>query len=136
MKRIIYLSTATRDLSVRELEDIMAVSARNNERVGVTGLLIVKGRTFMQTLEGEDGAVDALYQRIAGDARHKDIIHICDDPISERQFPGWSMGFRNLAKLPPLESQKLVNFDRVDLASLANQPDLVREIFQVFIDAG
>ena len=136
MKQLIYLSTASRAMTDVELEEIMAVSVRNNTKLGVTGLLIVKGRTFMQALEGEDAVVDALYRRIEQDPRHYNIMHITAQEISARQFPQWSMGFKNLDKLPPVESQKLLDFDLVDVASLATQPDTVHDLFEVFVTSG
>lgn len=94
---LIYVSTAPVPASAATLEEILAVSSRNNERDGVTGMLLYAGGTFMQVLEGEDEAVDATHQRIERDARHTGVILLERAPISERSFSRWSMGYRRIS---------------------------------------
>ncbi len=134
MKQIVYLSTASRAMADAELDALMEISQRNNARLGITGLLIVKGRTFMQALEGESATVDALFQRIEQDDRHKNIIIISEENITERQFPQWHMGFRNLEKLPPIRSQRLLDATQMEISALATQPALVHDLFKIFVN--
>jgi hypothetical protein len=54
----------------------------------------------MQLIEGQEDAVRGLYQKILQDPRHRDLIVLQEDTEPERQFPGWSMAFRNLNALP------------------------------------
>ncbi len=68
MIRLIYISTARSELSTVELEGILRISRRNNAAVGVTGLLIVGGRRFLQALEGPADAVVQTYDRIKAEA--------------------------------------------------------------------
>ena len=70
MQRIIYISTARATLSNAELDGVLLTARRNNAAVGVTGMLVVGGRRFLQALEGPDAAVDAVFARIAQDPRH------------------------------------------------------------------
>ena len=51
MHRLLYISTARSPLPKAELETLLRISRRNNVAVGVTGLLIVGGRRFLQALE-------------------------------------------------------------------------------------
>ncbi len=51
---------------------------------------------FMQVLEGDEEAVRGLYERIAEDPRHGGEITLQEGFVEERQFPDWSMGFRDL----------------------------------------
>ncbi|WP_010219296.1 BLUF domain-containing protein [Sphingomonas sp. PAMC 26621] len=92
MIRLIYISTARATLSSAELDGILRTSRRNNAAVNVTGLLIVGGRRFLQTLEGPSSAVMQTYERIKGDARHFAAVILDNRPITERSFPGWAMG--------------------------------------------
>jgi hypothetical protein len=44
-------------------------------------------------------AISELYGHIQRDARHKDVVLLHYEEISERRFGGWTMGQVNLAKL-------------------------------------
>jgi hypothetical protein len=57
----------------------------------------------MQVLEGDGAAVRWLSSRISRDPRHRDVKALMDGPATEREFPDWSMGFRNLDDLDPQE---------------------------------
>ena len=56
---------------------------------------------FLQVLEGGRTAVSKLYNRIASDARHTDVVLLNFDEIDERRFSGWSMGQVNMQRLNP-----------------------------------
>jgi hypothetical protein len=43
--------------------------------------------------------VNALYNQIAADARHKDVVILSYEEISERRFANWSMGLVNLERV-------------------------------------
>ena len=92
MIRLLYISTAREPVTPEMLADILRTSRRNNVAVGVTGLLIVGGRRFLQALEGPPEAVFATYDRIARDPRHFAVVQLARDTIVERQFPDWAMG--------------------------------------------
>lgn len=96
MIQLVYVSTATNLVSDEEISDILGASRRNNERTGVTGLLLYNGRRFLQALEGEQAAVDETYHRIKGDARHRSVSLISSREIEARMFPDWSMAARKV----------------------------------------
>ena len=91
-----YVSTANQDLSKADLNELLAQCRRNNARLGITGMLLYKDGNFMQVLEGEESAVRSIYAKIGGDPRHKGEIVLQQGTQEERQFPGWSMGYRDL----------------------------------------
>ena len=93
---LVYVSSAARPFSRSDLADLLATSRDNNARAGITGMLLYKDGNFMQVLEGEEGAVRALYGKIATDPRHKGEITLQQGFTESRQFPDWSMGFRDL----------------------------------------
>jgi hypothetical protein len=99
MRRIVYLSTATRLMSDADLMEVLRVSRANNERDDVTGLLLYQGGNFIQLLEGESTAIDTIYARIEKDPRHHSCLRMLDGEAEERLFPDWSMGFRPHASL-------------------------------------
>ncbi len=91
-----YASTAVRDLSKADLNELLAQCRKNNAELDITGMLLYKGGNFMQVLEGEESTVRSLYAKISGDPRHKGEILLQQGTQEERQFPGWSMGYRDL----------------------------------------
>lgn len=99
MLRLIYISTARVALTPAELDGILAVSRRNNARVGVTGLLVAGGRRFLQALEGPEAAVAETFERIGKDPRHFAMVTLRRDAITARAFAGWDMGFQRGAEV-------------------------------------
>lgn len=96
MHRILYISTAREKLDKHALDGILRVSRRNNAAVGVTGLLVVGGRRFLQVLEGADLAVTSVFDRIARDNRHFAVVKLLRKPIEQRVFGEWAMGYRTV----------------------------------------
>jgi hypothetical protein len=76
-----------------ELAAILDKSRHNNVLVGVTGALMFSAGYFVQVLEGEQGAVEATFERIQQDSRHGDVQLVDFSPVSERAFSNWSMAY-------------------------------------------
>jgi hypothetical protein len=88
-----YLSTATQPFGRPELEALLVDSRERNHGIGLTGALLYAGGHFIQTLEGPAPVVDATFETIDRDPRHRDLLVALREPIDERAFPDWSMGF-------------------------------------------
>jgi hypothetical protein len=99
--RLMYVSRATAPIQPEELEKILQQSKRNNPQLGITGVLCSSGRIFLQALEGGRTAVNQLYNRIATDPRHAEVVLLSYQEIHERRFAGWSMGQVNMARMNP-----------------------------------
>ena len=97
--RLLYASRAVDDVSQEELMIILSQSKAHNPASGITGVLCSSGRLFLQLLEGGRMQVNALYNQIAADARHKDVVILSYEEISERRFAHWSMGLVNLERV-------------------------------------
>ena len=69
-----YVSTATRPFSKADLSELMVKSHENNTRLDLTGMLLYTDGNFMQVLEGEEGDVRTLYEKISDDPRYKRAI--------------------------------------------------------------
>jgi hypothetical protein len=105
---IIYCSVSAKpDFSTVDLEQLLEVCRRNNGNAGVTGILLYKSPWFFQILEGEPVVLDALFDKIVLDKRHKRIMKIIQEPIEARDFGEWTMGradlsLRDLKRIPGL----------------------------------
>ncbi len=129
MQRLLYISTARAPVTQPVIDDILAVSRRNNTAAGITGLLIVGGRRFLQVLEGADLAVAQTYDRITRDPRHFAAVSLSRAPITERAFGSWSMGYRSGAASDALDPGAAVT------AMIAPIEDpVLRGYFTGFID--
>ena len=93
---MIYVSSGVRSFSDAEIRDILSVSRRNNERSGLTGMLLYRDGNFLQVLEGPESAVEATFARISKDPRHRGIIVIRITRPTSRLFSEWTMAFRDL----------------------------------------
>jgi len=91
MLQLVYISTAAKNA---DSAPILRTSRRNNRRDGITGLLYADGVRFMQALEGPIEAVEAAYERIKGDPRHKAPVVLSRRDVDTREFGNWEMAER------------------------------------------
>lgn len=91
-----YISSATRELSESEVGDLLVTARSHNFAAGLSGMLLYAEEHFIQTLEGDEEPLVALFDRIRVDPRHHKVVVALRDEIDERAFSGWSMGCRIL----------------------------------------
>jgi hypothetical protein len=84
-------------------------------------MLLYKDGNFMQAVEGPDDALETIYAKIRRDPRHRGILELTRQQIEQREFPCWSMGFRNLLDA---DLQSIPGF-----SSFMNEP-LTSPVFQ------
>lgn len=96
--RLLYASRAV-DSRIDAIEDILSQSRQYNPSCGITGILCYGGGIFLQAIEGGRNAVSELYGHIQKDTRHKDVVLLHYEEITERRFGGWSMGQVNMSKI-------------------------------------
>ena len=97
MKTLTYFSEATRSMEPSDLEALLNQARAFNTAHNITGLLLYQSRYFLQTLEGNDKDIDPLYEKIQADTRHTHLKLLFDQPIDQRSFQDWSMGFHLVA---------------------------------------
>ncbi len=109
MEHVIYASAATTELGAPELAELLAKARTANERAGLTGMLLHSDAdgSFFQVLEGETEAIDRLLSKLRADQRHSHLTIIIREPILQRDFADWTMGFASvspekLRKIPGL----------------------------------
>lgn len=96
--RLLYASRAV-DPSAGAIDAILAQSRQFNPTSGITGILCYGGGIFLQAIEGGRMPVSDLYGHIQRDPRHKDVVLLHYEEISERRFGGWTMGQVNMSKI-------------------------------------
>lgn len=98
MNRLVYVSVATKPFSVDDLAHLLVQSRAANAQADITGILLYKDGAFLQVLEGDADRLRQMFDRILADDRHTDVKKIVEEPIVQRDFPDWSMGFENLTE--------------------------------------
>ena len=96
--RLLYASRAVEPN--REIIDAILHECRSrNPNSGITGVLCYGGGIFLQVIEGGRMVISQLYNQIQRDARHKDVVLLQYEEISERRFAGWTMGEVNMTRI-------------------------------------
>ena len=89
--RLLYASEAQHGLSYRDFMTIMQKAAEHNSTRAITGILCYGSGQFLQALEGDRHAVNALYRQIMKDPRHSECQVLSVEEIPARYFAEWSM---------------------------------------------
>jgi Sensors of blue-light using FAD len=128
MKRVIYCSQATFDMSPEQLMELLTVARQHNTRAGLSGMLLYCSQSFLQVLEGDSELLESTYARILADDRHSKIRQLSDVEVTARMFPDWTMGFEyvdaedlaeELPGFTPATRYPLVNPDLISNAAVA-----------------
>jgi hypothetical protein len=98
MLQLIYSSSFAVPLSGHELGRLVQDWREHNAQCGLTGLLVYHDHAFLQVLEGPDAAVEATYQQLSQDPRHRWLQTLSKASISQPVFGEWSLGFVHLHK--------------------------------------
>ncbi len=133
--RLVYASRATFSVGQdnatlnADVARILMQSRRNNPANGLVGALYFAEGCFFQCLEGPAEAVDALYERLPRDPRHRDLIVLSRESVQKPSFSGWSMKFVPNASVVRqlLDRHHLSSFDpyKFSPAMLADMVELL-----------
>jgi len=97
LEQLIYISAATHLMSNQDLTALLIQSRRSNSQMGVSGMLVYSEGSFIQVLEGTKEAIESTFARIQRDSRHHHCQVLLHQPITERLFDGWYMGFESIS---------------------------------------
>lgn len=132
MIHLIYCSATSRELSTKELEEILEQSRANNAKAGLTGMLLYEDGAFFQVLEGEAEAVETLYGKIEQDERHTRVMKLIAEPIEEREFGEWTMGYPKVTRQDLQEIPGLNDFFAEGRSFLDLEPGRARTLMAAF----
>ncbi len=94
----IYCSASTKVVKPTDLATLLAECREKNSKAGLTGMLLYSERTFFQVLERDRPVVEALLEKLTLDKRHARVTKILLEPIEQRSFAQWSMGYSKITK--------------------------------------
>lgn len=86
LSTLIYRSHLSDNVPLSSLDKIVQKANKNNQLIGVTGILLFNGTHFFQVLEGPEKAVSTLYEHICRDPRHHNVVELMRDYAPFRRF--------------------------------------------------
>jgi hypothetical protein len=110
--QLTYVSEACSGFEEHQIPELLRSIRPANARHHITGMLLYIQGTFLQILEGEAPEVDALYERIASDQRHRNVTLLIRQNVAERGFADWTMDYTTV--------------DAQDAGTLAGDPELFK----------
>jgi hypothetical protein len=93
LTHLIYCSAATPEFSLADLKTILQIARSKNAQQSVTGMLLYTSGSFFQVLEGDEARLTELFAHISLDPRHRNVTKIIHEPIAQRSFGDWTMGY-------------------------------------------
>ncbi len=118
--RLIYASRASESFQAKDISSILEVAQETNRDLDITGILYFGNGYFIQCLEGQPEAVEALYERISTDLRHENVVVLDKIEIQERSFEEWRMGFVSQTDVNEALFEKYMQENIFDPFSLFN----------------
>ena len=91
LEQVVYVSRAVEAQDARTLRRIVDTARMLNRRRDLTGVLAFSGSHFLQVLEGDGAALDALLAALRRDPRHDGLRVLGRTPITARRFADWAM---------------------------------------------
>lgn len=131
--QIVYISrsTFTSSDSHSKIEPnvarILGKSRINNRKNGLVGVLYFGDGIFFQCLEGEEGAVNQLMDKLALDPRHQDLRIVSKKYVDKLSFADWAM------KFAPIDS-KIAGFLRANGFQRFDPYAFSEEVTRKFLD--
>jgi hypothetical protein len=131
---LVYASSAVTPFLKSELVELLARSRKRNAHLKLTGMLLYKDGNFLQVLEGDEAAVRERYGAIVRDPRHRGHFVLLQGNQEERQFPDWSMGFRDISDEDVHSTPGYSEFMNVPLTKegFATNPTRCQKLLLVF----
>ena len=112
LTRLLYVSTAVGPVTTAVTGTILRSAQTHNAASGITGVLCQGRSVYLQVLEGERSQVDALYERIARDKRHHNLVLCQQEDIKARRYGQWAMAHVDMAHLDDAQAaQQPPTFD-------------------------
>jgi hypothetical protein len=127
------VSAAAQRFSQPEIDALLEQSRARNLSLGVTGLLLYCDGSFMQYFEGPAPGVEQIWSSIRRDPRHSSVTMLFDEPVSERLFTDWSMGFKPTPPPSLVELVRRTDRQRKAMYVEAFSPQIVGLLLQNFL---
>jgi FAD-dependent sensor of blue light len=130
-----YTSVASHHMTHQELITLLSHCREKNNNRHISGMLLYMDGCFFQVLEGPRAQLELLFEKISKDQRHHHVMKLIVEPIKERAFENWSMGFSDItpAELASITGlTDLLNHE--DKGFMGIESTRARQLIQTFRD--
>lgn len=111
------------------MSQLLEKARARNQVESVTGVLVFAEGTFHQYIEGPRDGLLRVYDVILRDPLHHHIFELVNEPIAERDFGQWSMGYRGERLIPGVADEVELNKILGDEASYLSPGRLLLNAF-------
>ena len=115
--RLLYVSKPVGPITTHVTASLLENSRVSNKKSEITGVLCQGSGIYMQVLEGERTAVNALYSRIIADTRHHQVELLSFEEVGQRRYGQWSMALVQLSIDDPMVQLAHPEFDPYSASS-------------------
>lgn len=131
-----YVSFEAYPMTEADLLKILDTAHQFNPTQNITGMLLFRNGYFIQALEGEETAVDTLYEKIAADPRHRNVMLVAREATTKRSFGNWAMGFKNLHDLDLSQHEDYIDLLKqpFDDHFFAENPSRAKTLLKLFVE--
>ena len=117
LTRLLYVSKPVGPITTHVTAFLLENSRLSNNKSEITGVLCQGSGIYMQVLEGERTAVNALYSRIIADTRHHQVELLSFEEVDQRRYGQWSMALVQLSVDDPMVQMAHPEFDPYSASS-------------------
>ncbi len=117
LTRLLYVSKPVSPITTYVTASLLENSRVSNKKSEITGVLCQGTGIYMQVLEGERSAINALYSRIIADTRHHQVELLSFEEVDQRQYGQWSMALVQLSVDDPMVQMAHPEFDPYSASS-------------------
>ncbi len=128
--QLTYSSVASRGISVKDIENIIAEAKQFNTANNITGCLIYNNGYFLQILEGDKEIVMTLLNKIRLDDRNDHLSILSEDQSNFRIFKDWAMAYYHNPKYTNLTSEEQeIKESLLLLSNSLKKPNFALKVF-------
>ena len=117
LTRLLYVSKPVGHITTHVTASLLENSRVSNKKSEITGVLCQGSGIYMQVLEGERSAINALYSRIIADTRHQQVELLSFEEVDQRRYGQWSMALVQLSVDDPMVQMAHPEFDPYSASS-------------------
>jgi len=126
---IVYFSTSFGLFREEDLVALLEQSRKHNYKASITGVLLYVQGNIVQVIEGDQEALESLFERIKQDRRHKGVTCVVNQRIQERLFPNWSMAYETLTVRQLAEVKSIIKLDQpIESTFFVEQPAILKTL--------
>ncbi len=130
---LIYCSIAIREITSKDITDILNTARKFNDEHNITGCLLFHHREFLQILEGEEEVIKQLFKKINIDKRHCHPTLLHQGSLKERAFSSWSMAFKELKDVDMKQLKDILNLQEFSsLVTSLDNATTAKKLFKYF----